>query len=64
MIFYLLNAHIQPRKIWLCIHGETDNDRKGILGGDPELNENGILFSKDLHEFISSQGDVREESEE
>ena len=64
MIFYLLNAHIQPRKIWLCIHGETDNDRKGILGGDPELNENGILFSKDLHEFISSQGDVRVKSEE
>ena len=29
-----------------------------------ELNENGILFSKDLHEFISSQGDVREEAEE
>lgn len=58
VIFYLLNAHIQPRKIWLCMHGETDYDRMGILGGDPGLNENGIMFSKDLHEFISSQGDV------
>ena len=63
VIFYLLNAHILPRKIWLCIHGETDFDQKGILGGDPDLNENGILFSKDLHEFISSQGDVRKWSD-
>lgn len=59
IIFYLLNAHIQPRKIWLCIHGETDYDVKGILGGDPDLNDNGIRFSRELHDFISSQGEVR-----
>ena len=31
VVFYLLNAHIQTRKIWLCVHGETDFDAKGIL---------------------------------
>ena len=50
VIFYLLNAHI---------HGETDFDVKGILGGDPDLNDNGIRFSRELHDFINSQGEVR-----
>ena len=58
VIFYLLNAHIEPRKIWLCTHGETDFDVKGVLGGDPDLNDNGIRFSKELHDFISTQREV------
>lgn len=59
VIFYLLNAHIQPRKIWLCMHGETDYDKQGILGGDPSLNEDGVQFSKELHEFINGRSEVR-----
>lgn len=58
VVFYLLNAHIQPRKIWLCAHGETDFDVKGILGGDPALNERGIHFSKALHDFINEKEGV------
>lgn len=58
VIFYLLNAHIQPRKIWLCMHGETEYDRNGILGGDPPLNEDGVQFSKELHEFMNGKGGV------
>lgn len=52
VVSYLLNTHLTPRKIWLCVHGETDFTLKGILGGDPPLNENGVLFSKKLYEFI------------
>ena len=59
VVFYLLNAHIQTRKIWLCVHGETDFDAKGILGGDPDLNEHGIHFSKALHDFINEREAVR-----
>ena len=55
VIFYLLNVHIHPRKIWLCIHGETDYDVQGILGGDPDLNDRGIQFSKVLHDFINEK---------
>ena len=55
VISYLLNIHLTPRKIWLCVHGETDFTKKGILGGDPPLNDNGILFSKKLYEFIHSR---------
>lgn len=58
VIFYLLNAHIQPRKIWLCIHGETDFDLRGVSGGDPDLDERGIRFSKELHDFVAAQGTV------
>lgn len=58
MIFYLLNAHIQPRKIWLCIHGETEFDTQGVMGGDPDLNDRGIQFSRELHDFISNMGIV------
>ena len=49
-----MNIHLTPRKIWLCVHGETDFTKKGILGGDPPLNENGILFTgiKDGFEYI------------
>ena len=53
VIFYLLNAHIQPRKIWLCLHGQTDNDSNRVVGGDPPINEDGIQFSKELHDFMN-----------
>ena len=56
VVSYLLNTHIVPRKIWLCVNGETDFTLKGILGGDPPLNQKGVLFSRKLYEFIHSQG--------
>ena len=28
VVSYLLNTHLVPRKIWLCIHGETDFTRR------------------------------------
>lgn len=55
VVSYLLNTHLTPRKIWLCVHGETDFTTKGILGGDPPLNENGVLFSRKLYDFIHSR---------
>ncbi|KAK8806975.1 hypothetical protein WA158_003734 [Blastocystis sp. Blastoise] len=55
VIFYLLNIHIKQRKIWLCIHGETDYTAQGILGGNPKLNDRGVAFSKKLYEFIHNQ---------
>lgn len=41
------------------MHGETDYDKQGILGGDPSLNEDGVQFSKELHEFINGRSEVR-----
>lgn len=56
VVSYLLNTHLVPRKIWLCIHGETDFTLRGILGGDPPLNQNGADFARKLHDFIRSRG--------
>ncbi|KNB43540.1 6-phosphofructo-2-kinase [Blastocystis sp. subtype 4] len=55
VVSYLLNTHLVPRKIWLCVHGETNFTLKGILGGDPPLNENGMRFSEALYQFIHNQ---------
>lgn len=55
VIFYLLNIHIKQRKIWLCMHGETDYTVKGILGGNPNLNKRGVAFSNKLYNFIHSK---------
>jgi len=30
--FYLSNIHITPRSIWLTRHGESDEQRRGVLG--------------------------------
>ena len=58
VVSYLLNTHLVPRKIWLCVHGETNFTLKGILGGDPPLNENGMRFSEALYQFIHNQNVV------
>ena len=55
VVSYLLNTHLERRKIWLCVHGETDFMKKGILGGDPPLNENGVQFSIALRNFVYQQ---------
>ncbi|KAK8808031.1 hypothetical protein WA588_006516, partial [Blastocystis sp. NMH] len=55
VVSFLLNTHLVPRKIWLCVHGETDFTTKGILGGDPPLNERGICFSRKLCQFMRDQ---------
>ena len=55
VVSFLLNTHLVPRKIWLCVHGETDFTRKGILGGDPPLNEKGVCFSRKLYQFMNDQ---------
>jgi broad specificity phosphatase PhoE/adenylylsulfate kinase-like enzyme len=55
IVFYLMNYHIQPRTIWLTRHGETEDNVKGVLGGDAPLNQNGFLFAEALRDFILSQ---------
>ena len=55
VVSFLLNTHLEKRKIWLCVHGETDFTKRGILGGDPPLNANGIQFRSALHDFVLQQ---------
>lgn len=60
VVSFLLNTHLVPRKIWLCVHGETDFTTKGILGGDPPLNERGICFSRKLCQSCGSEEKERD----
>jgi broad specificity phosphatase PhoE len=49
---YLVNLHVVPRPIWLCRHGESSFNAKGILGGDPELTERGQAYAARLGAWL------------
>ena len=35
LVFYLMNMHVQSRRIWLCRHGESEVRRTNPVVGDP-----------------------------
>lgn len=51
----LMNNNIHPRKIFLSRHGESIYNRSEKLGGDSDLTERGLAYSKVLSEFIAKQ---------
>lgn len=54
LVFFLLNLHIVPRPIWLTRHGESDFNRRGIVGGDPPLSPAGEEFSRRLAAWLDT----------
>ena len=48
IVYYLMNLHIKPRKLWLSRHGESEYNLTGQLGGDANLSERGQLYAKKL----------------
>nr|CAG4714819.1 unnamed protein product [Naegleria fowleri] len=51
----LMNIHLTPRVIWLSRHGESMDNIKGLLGGDSNLSDRGLCYSKVLYEFVKKK---------
>jgi len=49
------SVHLKNRNIWLALVGETENDLRGILGGDPALSEDGLAYSHSIRSLVNSR---------
>lgn len=52
IVYYLMNLNINPRTVYICRHGESQFNVKGLIGGDSDLSERGCLFAKSLPRVI------------
>ncbi|KAI9494975.1 6-phosphofructo-2-kinase-domain-containing protein [Zychaea mexicana] len=52
IIYYLMNLHIAPRKIYFSRHGESMYNVNGKIGGDSELSPRGSLYATKLPALI------------
>ena len=52
ILFYLLNLHTKPRRIWLTRHGQSAFNIEERIGGDPELTPAGELYAHRLAEWM------------
>ncbi|KAI0303435.1 bifunctional phosphatase [Multifurca ochricompacta] len=50
--FYLMNLHLKPRSIFFSRHGESQFNVEGKIGGDADLSERGLRYSKALPDLI------------
>ncbi|OWB81217.1 kinase activity protein [[Candida] boidinii] len=55
IIYYLLNFNLNDRQIWITRHGESTDNVLGKIGGDANLTERGLKFSKALKKFMCYQ---------
>jgi len=55
IVFCLMNYHVEPRRIWLTRHGESQDNVIERLGGDSKLSPQGEVFSKALTDFILAE---------
>jgi broad specificity phosphatase PhoE len=51
---FILNLHLTPRPIWLSRHGESEDNRKGRIGGDAALSPMGERYAEALARLIES----------
>lgn len=52
IVFFLVNTHITPRPIFLTRHGESEDNVRGRIGGDPVLSEAGEKYALKLADFV------------
>lgn len=55
IVFFLVNTHITPRPILLTRHGESQDNVRGRIGGDPALSEAGDRYAKKLGNFVNKR---------
>jgi broad specificity phosphatase PhoE len=53
ILFYLLNLHTVPRKIYLTRHGQSLFNLEQRIGGDPELTPAGELYAHRLSQWVT-----------
>lgn len=51
---YLINLRQNKYPIYLTRHGESINNILSIIGGDCDLSENGYIYQKKLHKYITN----------
>ena len=55
LVFFLMNLHLTDRPIWLTRHGESVYNLAGVLGGDPDLTEDGQHYARSLAHFLDGR---------
>lgn len=55
IVQFLANLHTVPRRIWLTRHGESQDNLRGIIGGDSPLSERGREFAYNLRDWLGGQ---------
>jgi len=59
LVYLLMNLHIQPRRIWLSRHGESEYNVESRIGGDPPLTERGRDYANRLKDWLSGRVEDR-----
>eukprot|EP00834_Sanchytrium_tribonematis_P003406 NODE_130_length_16779_cov_1.687410.p4 type:complete len:325 gc:universal NODE_130_length_16779_cov_1.687410:15297-16271(+) len=54
IVYYLMNLHITPRKIFLSRHGESEYNVLGKIGGDSNLSQRGRKYRELLPGLLDS----------
>lgn len=52
IVYYLMNLHIQSRRILVSRHGESMHNLKGLIGGDSDLSPRGQMYAQILPDVI------------
>jgi broad specificity phosphatase PhoE len=61
LVFFLMNLHLTERPIWLTRHGESVYNVRGVLGGDPDLTDEGRRYAESLARFLDERYPDRDE---
>ncbi|KAI9478589.1 MAG: 6-phosphofructo-2-kinase-domain-containing protein [Benjaminiella poitrasii] len=60
IVYYLMNLHTAPRKIYMSRHGESMYNVLGKIGGDSELSPRGLMYAQKLPGLISENLGTKE----
>lgn len=61
---FVMNLRNMPRPVYICRHGESTFNVRGLIGGDSPLSARGLAFSKALNDYVGSGGLDGNSSEE
>ncbi|KAI8393425.1 6-phosphofructo-2-kinase-domain-containing protein [Radiomyces spectabilis] len=53
IVFYLMNLHIRPKRIWFSRHGESVFNVQDKIGGDADLSPRGLEYARLLPDLIA-----------
>jgi len=56
IVSFVMNLKPRPSPLYICRHGESAYNVRGLVGGDSSLSPKGIKFSKALGEHIEAGG--------
>ncbi|KAI7870239.1 6-phosphofructo-2-kinase-domain-containing protein [Spinellus fusiger] len=52
IVYYLINLHAHPKRIWFSRHGESQFNVQDRIGGDSELSEQGKKYALQLPDLV------------